>query len=56
MLLRRFPAAACSQVVERGSALHVQYLAGGAGDGELEQAGRNERVWEVAGDGASLSV
>jgi hypothetical protein len=43
-------------VVERDGALCVQYLAGGAGDGELEQAGLNERVWEVAGDWASLSV
>jgi hypothetical protein len=32
------------QVVERDDALRVQYLAGGAGDGELEQAGLNERV------------
>jgi hypothetical protein len=52
-LVLRFPAAACSQEVGRGGALHVQYLAGGAGVIELEQAGRNERVWEVAGDGAS---
>jgi hypothetical protein len=43
-------------VVERGGALHVQYLAGGAGVIELEQAGRNERVWEVARDGASFFV
>jgi hypothetical protein len=43
-------------VVGRDGALRVQYLAGGAGDGELEQAGLNERVWEVAGDEASLSV
>jgi hypothetical protein len=43
-------------VVERDGALRVQYLAGGAGDGELEEAGLNERVWEVAGDWASLSV
>jgi hypothetical protein len=56
MLLRRFPAAACSQVVDHGGALHVQYLAGGAGVVELEQAGRNECVWEVAGDGESLFV
>jgi hypothetical protein len=56
MLLRRFPAVACSQVVDRGGALHVQYLASGAGVVELEQAGRNECVWEVAGDGASLFV
>jgi hypothetical protein len=56
MLLLRFPAAAGSQVVDRGGALHVQYLAGGAGVVELEQAGRNECVWEVAGDGVSLFV
>jgi hypothetical protein len=56
MLLLRFPAAACSGVVERGGALHVQYLAGGAGVVELGQAGRYECVWEVAGDGARLSV
>jgi hypothetical protein len=56
MLLLRFPAAACSRVVERGGAPRVQYLAGVAGVDELEQAGRNECVWEVAGDGASLSV
>jgi hypothetical protein len=55
-LLLRFPAAACSGVVERGGALRVQYLAGVAGVDELEQAGRNERVWEVAGDGASWFV
>jgi hypothetical protein len=56
MLLRRFPTAACSQEVERDGALRVQYLAGGAGVVELEQAGRNEYVWEVAGIRASLSV
>jgi hypothetical protein len=43
-------------VVERDGVLRVQYLAGGAGDGELEQAGLNERVWEVAEDWARLSV
>jgi hypothetical protein len=43
-------------VVERDGALRFQYRAGGAGDGELEQAGLNEHVWEVAGDWASLSV
>jgi hypothetical protein len=56
MLLHRFPAAAGSREVKRDGALNVQYLAGGAGVVELEQAGQNERVWEVAGDGASLSV
>jgi hypothetical protein len=56
MLLHRFPAAACSREVERDGALRVQYLAGGAGDVELGRAGRGEYVWEVAGDGASLSV
>jgi hypothetical protein len=43
-------------VVERGGTLHVQYLACGAGVVELEQMGRIECVWEVARDGASLSV
>jgi hypothetical protein len=43
-------------VVERGGALLVQYLAGGDGVVELEQAGRNEYVWEVVGIGASLFV
>jgi hypothetical protein len=56
MLLRRFPAAACSREVERDGALRVQYFAGGAGDVELRRAGWSEGVWEVAGDGASLSV
>jgi hypothetical protein len=56
LLLLRFPAAACSGVVKRGGALHVQYLAGGVGVVELEQAGQNECVWEVAGVRASLSV
>jgi hypothetical protein len=56
MLLLRFPAAACSGVVERGGAACVQYFAGGAGVVELGQAGRYEDVWEVAGDWASLSV
>jgi hypothetical protein len=56
VLLHQFPAAACSREVERGCALLVQYLAGEAGVIELEQAGRNEYVWEVAGIGASLFV
>jgi hypothetical protein len=43
-------------VVERDEALRVQYLAGGAGYGELEQAGLSERVWEVAGDGVRWFV
>jgi hypothetical protein len=43
-------------VVKRGGVLRVQYLAGVAGIDELEQAGQNECVWEVAGDRASLSV
>jgi hypothetical protein len=56
VLLLQFPAAACSREVELGGALPVQYLAGGAGVVELEQAGQNEYVWEVAGIGASLVV
>jgi hypothetical protein len=55
-LLLRFPASACSPEVERGGALCVQYLAGGAGDVELERAGRGEGVWEVAGIGVSPLV
>jgi hypothetical protein len=55
-LLHHFLVATCSQEVERGGALHVQDLAGGAGVVELEQAGRNEHVWEVAGDRASWFV
>jgi hypothetical protein len=43
-------------VVERDEALRVQYCAGGAGDGELEQAGLSELVWEVAGDGVRWFV
>jgi hypothetical protein len=56
MLLLRFPAAAGSQVVERDSAPRVQYLAGVAGVDEPERAGLNERVWEVTGSEASVSV
>jgi hypothetical protein len=56
MLLLRFPAAACSRVVERGGAACVQYFAGGAGVVELGQAGRYEDVWEVPRDWASFSV
>jgi hypothetical protein len=56
MLLLRFPAAACSQVVERGGAPLVQYLAGVAGVDEPERVGLNERVWEVAGSEVSVSV
>jgi hypothetical protein len=55
-LLHRFPAAACSQVVELGGALRVQYLAGLASVDEPERAGLNERVWEVAGSEVSVSV
>jgi hypothetical protein len=55
-LLHQFPASACSKEVERGGALHVQYLTGGAGDVELERAGRGECVWEVAGVGVSPLV
>jgi hypothetical protein len=55
-LLLRFPAAACSQVVERGGAPRVQYLAGVASVDEPERAGLNERVWEVAGSEVSVSV
>jgi hypothetical protein len=55
-LRHQFPASACSPEVECGAALRVQYLAGGAGDVELEQAGRGEDVWEVAGSGASSFV
>jgi hypothetical protein len=54
VLLLQFPAVACSGKVEHGGALLVQYVVGGAGVVELEQAGRNEYVWEVAGIGASL--
>jgi hypothetical protein len=43
-------------VVERGGALHVQYLTGGAGVVELEQAGQHGFVWEVAGDWVLLLV
>jgi hypothetical protein len=50
-LLHQFPVSACSPEAERGGALRVQYLAGGAGDVELERAGRGEGVWEVAGSG-----
>jgi hypothetical protein len=56
MLLLRFPAAACSGVVERGGALRVQYLAGVAGVDKPEQEGGREVVWAVAGSGASLSI
>jgi hypothetical protein len=50
LLLLWFPAAASSQVVERSGAPRIQYHSGEAGDGEPEQAGLNECVWEVAGD------
>jgi hypothetical protein len=56
MLLLRFPAAACSGVVERGGDLHVQYLAGVAGVDELEREGGSECVWEVARNEASVFV
>jgi hypothetical protein len=55
-LLHQFPVSACSPEAERGGALRVQYLAGGAGDVELERAGRGEGVWEVAGSGVSSLV
>jgi hypothetical protein len=55
-LLHQFPASACSPEAERGGALRVQYLAGGAGDVKLEREGRGEGVWEVAGSGASWFV
>jgi hypothetical protein len=55
-LLRRFPAAARPQVVECGGAPLVQYHSGGAGDGELGQAGLSDHVWEVAGDWVSCFV
>jgi hypothetical protein len=56
VLLLRFPAVASSQVVERGGAPCIQYLAGGASVDEPERAGLNERVWEVAGSEVSVSV
>jgi hypothetical protein len=56
MLLLRFPAAACSGVVERGGALRIQYLAGVASVDEPEREGGSECVWEVAGSEASVSV
>jgi hypothetical protein len=43
-------------VVERGGAPLVQYLADVAGVDELERAGLNEGVWEVAGDWVSPFV
>jgi hypothetical protein len=55
-LLLRFPAAACSGVVERGGAPRVQYLAGVAGFDEPEREGGREGVWAVAGSEASVSV
>jgi hypothetical protein len=55
-LLHRFPAAASSQVVERGGAPLVQYLAGVAAVDEPGRAGLNERVWEVAGSEVSVFV
>jgi hypothetical protein len=55
-LLLRFPAAACSGVVERGSAPLVQYHAGGVGVDNLEQTGLSEGVWEVAGSEVLLFV
>ena len=56
MLLLRFPAAACSQVVERGGAPLVQYLAGVAGVDEPEREGGRYGVWAVAGSGVRLLV
>jgi hypothetical protein len=56
MLLLRFPAAACSGVVERGGVLRVQYLAGVAGVDEPEREGGREVVWAVAGSRASIFV
>jgi hypothetical protein len=56
MLLLRFPAAACSGVVERGGVLRVQYLAGVAGVDEPERERGREVVWAVAGSEASVSV
>jgi hypothetical protein len=56
MLLLRFPAAACSGVVERGGALRVQYLAGMASVDEPEREGGREVVWAVAGSEVSVSV
>jgi hypothetical protein len=55
-LLLRFPAAACSRVVERGGALRVQYLAGVAGVDEPEREGERDGVWAVAGSGVRLLV
>jgi hypothetical protein len=55
-LLLHFPASACSTEDERGGTFRVQYLTGGAGNVELERAGRDEVVWEVAGSGASWFV
>jgi hypothetical protein len=43
-------------VVERDGAPRVQYLAGVASVDELERAGLNEHVWEVAGSEVSVSV
>jgi hypothetical protein len=56
LLLLRFPAAACFQVVDRGGAPLVQYCAGGAGYGEPEREGVSGDVWEVAGDEVRLCV
>jgi hypothetical protein len=56
VLLLRFPAAACSGVVERGGTLRVQYLAGVASVDEPEREGGREVVWEVAGSEASVFV
>jgi hypothetical protein len=55
-LLLRVPVAAGSQVVGRGGAPRVQYLAGVASVDEPERAGLNERVWEGAGSEVLLFV
>ena len=56
LLLLRFPAAACSQVLGRGGAPLVQCLAGVAGVDELGQAGLSDDVWEVEGSEVRLCV
>jgi hypothetical protein len=55
-LLLRFLAAAGSQVVGRGGAPRVQYLAGVASVDEPERAGLDEHVWEGAGSEVSVFV
>jgi hypothetical protein len=56
LLLLRFPAAVCLQVLGRGGAPLVQCLAGVAGVDELGRAGLSDDVWEVEGSEVRCSV